>query len=138
MTLRIEKFNISTNASNDIIDITSKVENIVALANIKEGVLNLYCVNSDVALFSFKYDKTLISKLVNKLNKVFDREFNYKEGIDEVPDEILSLIKALTLGKNLTIPILETKLLLEKDNRIFLADFSKRAQNLTLTLTLTY
>lgn len=138
MSLRIEKFNISTNGSNDVIDITSKVENIIALTNIKEGVLNLYCENSCAAIFSFKYDKTLISKLIKKLNKVFDMEFDYKEGLNEVPDEILSLIKTLTLGKNLTIPILETKLLLEKDNRIFLIDFNKKVQNLTLVLALTY
>lgn len=138
MTLRIEKFNISANGSNDVIDITSKVENIIALASVNEGVLNLYCESPNVAIFSFKYDKDLISKLTKKLNKVFDMEFDYKEGVSLVPDEILSSIKALTLGKNLTVPILETKLLLEKDNRIFLADFNKQAQNLTLTLALTY
>lgn len=145
MTLKIEKFNILTNsanaATNDIIDITSKVENIIAASGVKEGILNLYCESSNAAIFSFKYDETLISKLAKKLNSMLDMEFNYKEKEVETPFEVSSLIKTLILGKNLSLPIINGKLFLEKNNRIFLADFNKfsaQAQNLTLTLVLTY
>lgn len=138
MTIKIEKFNISSNGFNDFIDITARIQGIIASLNINEALVNISTPASTASIITFEAQNGLKGDLVRLLdeivpiNKVYLRDSNWHEG------NALSHLKAAFLGNNITLSVIDGVLVLEQYQSVILADFDLKPQIRTIIVTITY
>ena len=115
-----EEFSISTKG-HEIVDITSKVEGIIAKAEVKEGMCFVYTRHSTCAMMiNENYDPNILLDIMECLDKLIPQG---KWRHDKVDQNAAAHIKASIIGPSETIPIRNKKLVLGQWQSIMLADF---------------
>lgn len=138
MTMKTEKFNISSNGFNDFIDITSKIQGVISSFNIKDGIVNISTPASTASIITFEPENGLkddfnhILEELIPLNKVYFRDINWHEG------NTVSHLKAALLGNNITLSLIDSKLELCPYQKIILADFDLKSQIRTIIVSVVY
>ena len=86
MAVKTEKFTISTKGFDDIIDISSKVKDIVSIANVDEGVVNVFVSASCASIILIESEPGLALDLPRFLdnlipiNKVYQHDNLWHNG----------------------------------------------------------
>ena len=106
----MEVITVKTTKKNELIDITSKIQDIVVKSKIKEGICNVFTTHATAALIiNENADPNICLDTINALDKLIP------EGIwkhDRIDGNAAAHIKAAIIGCDKTIPV--------KDNRLFL------------------
>mgnify|MGYP001144557044 CR=1 FL=1 len=138
MAVKTEKFNISTRGFNDLIDITSKVQGIVTNFNIKEGIVNIQVVASEASILTLEYEPGLSIDFVRlfeemvPLNKIYKHDETWHEG------NAHAHLRALILGNNKTLSVVEGKIELNTYQQIVLVDFDLKPRIRTIVVSMVY
>lgn len=138
MSVFCDNFIISTKGFSDVIDITSKVQDIVLGANTENGLVNVISSSPTVALIILENVPETASDLVKlietiaPINKIYQRDNFWHEG------NAFSHLRAALLGNNITLPLCNKKLKLDENSQIILIDFDNKQTNRQITVTVTY
>jgi len=138
MTIKIEKFNISSNGFNDFIDITARIQGIISSFNINEALVNISTPSATASIITLEAQNGLkedLNKLLDEfipVNKVYKRDTDFFEG------NALSHLKAALLGNNITLSVTSGSLVLDSYQSIILADFDLKPQIRTVVVTINY
>ncbi|MAG08059.1 hypothetical protein CMO89_01180 [Candidatus Woesearchaeota archaeon] len=129
----LSTFNISSSNKTEMIDVTSKIEEIIAKSNIKEGLCNVYVPHATAAvIINENYDPNILLDIQDALSSLI-AEGKWRH--DSVDNNGAAHIKASILGPSETIPINEGKLLLGQWQNICVADFDgPRERKVIVTL----
>lgn len=103
----MEKINLRTTKRIELIDITSKVEEIVSKSKIKEGVCFLFCPHTTAGLtINENYDPSVRQDIAQTLTRLIplDRDYAHTEGNAD------SHIKSSIFGSSLIVFIENGKL----------------------------
>jgi len=115
-----EEFYISTKKKQELIDITSKVNSIIAKSKAKSGLCNVFTAHATAAIIiNENYDPNICTDLINALNKLVPKGIWLHDKIDGNAD---SHIKSAILGPSETIPIRNGELQLGRWQSIMLAE----------------
>ncbi len=115
-----EEFYISTKKKQELIDITSKVNSIIAKSKAKSGLCNVFTAHATAAIIiNENYDPNICTDLINALNKLVPKGIWLHDKIDGNAD---SHIKSAILGPSETIPIKNGELQLGRWQSIMLAE----------------
>lgn len=136
MAIFSEKFVISAAGFDDVIDITTKVENILLNSNVKDALVNIYTNSPGVCIFTYNDKKESIFDILKVINRVFSDEINYKN--PNIETNLLTSLKMQILKQNVTLPYLGGKIELNSSERIILADFSKNTYTKQIIVTMIY
>ena len=113
--------NISTKKKEEIVDITSKVEELVKKSGVKEGLCTVFARHATAAIsINENWDPALRDDLLSLLRKLIP------EGVwkhDKIDDNGAAHLKSILLGPSETIPIKDGKLLLGRWQGIALTEF---------------
>ena len=113
--------NISTKKKEEIVDITSQVEELVKKSRVKEGLCNVFARHATAAIsINENWDPALREDLLSLLRKLIP------EGIwkhDKIDDNGAAHLKSILLGPSEIIPIKDGKLLLGRWQGIALTEF---------------
>ena len=126
MSIKFEKFLISSKGFDDVIDITSKLQNIVSLFDIENGIANIFSSSSCTSLITMDsepnlaYDLAKIFESIVPINKIYLHDNFWHDG------NAYSHLRASILGNNITLPIVEGKILLDSYQQIVMIDFDKK------------
>ncbi|MBQ4646275.1 MAG: YjbQ family protein [Candidatus Gastranaerophilales bacterium] len=126
MAAVVEKFNISSKGFDDLIDITLKVQNIVALSKINQGMVNVCAVSSTAGIMILESEPALgfdISKMLEAIapiNKVYQHDNLWHDG------NAYAHLKGSLVGNNITIPVVDSKAVMTFSQRIVLVDFDNK------------
>jgi len=138
MTVKNEKFTIATKGFDDFIDITQKIEGIVASQKIKDGILSVCVIASTASVITLEYEPGLVRDLPEILNllipvnKVYEHDNAWHDG------NAHAHLKASFLGNSVTLPIIEGKIELGRWQQIVLIDFDNKARVREIAVSISY
>ena len=106
------EFTISTKKKQELIDITDKVNSIIAKSKAKEGLCNIFTAHATAAIIiNENYDPSICTDMLNALSKLIPSGIWLHDRIDGNAD---AHIKSAILGPQETIPIKNGELQLGK------------------------
>jgi len=138
MSVKIEKFILATKGFDEVIDITSKVNDIVSYVSSKEGLVNIFVQSSTASILILEDEPALSSDLAKLLenivpiNKIYQHDNIWHDG------NANAHLKSAVLKKSLTLPMSEGKMALGNYQKIVLIDFDNKASNKEIFVTVTY
>ena len=138
MTVNIEKFTISSKGFDDLIDITTKVQDIIYKINKKDVVVSIAVASPTASIITIGDETGLgadFSELLDNivpLNKIYKHDTNWHEG------NAHAHLKASLSGSNLTISAIDNKLVLDNNQKIAFIDFDSKPSITQITVSVIY
>jgi secondary thiamine-phosphate synthase enzyme len=114
------EFTISTTKRQELVDITSKVEEPVKKSGVKEGLCNVYVPHATAAvMINENADPNIQFDIIEALDKMV-KEGGWRH--DRIDNNAAAHIKAAIIGPSETIPIKDSQLTLGTWQNIFLVE----------------
>lgn len=138
MSTKCEKFIVNTNGFDDLIDITSRVENIVSFLNVKEGIVNVCLIGSCASIITFedepniKFDISKVLETIIPINKVYQHDISWHDG------NAHAHLKAIFLGNSKTFSVIDGKIQLSEFQKIALIDFDNKNSTRQVIVSVVY
>lgn len=135
MTTKIEKFYISSNGFNDLIDITSKIEHVILNTEEKNALVNIYTPSSTASIMIIENEPGLAFDITNFLeqiipiNKIYQHDNVWHDG------NAYAHIRASILNNSITLPLIDSKLSLSTYQQIVLLDLDNKSSNREIIVT---
>lgn len=120
------KFKISTKGFNDIIDITSRVTEVVRKSKIRNGICLISCPGSTVGLTTIEAEPNLLADFKEFLEKLVPSNRSYRHDQTWGEANAPSHIRSALIKPFLMVPIENGKLILGTWQQIVLIDFDNR------------
>ena len=118
----LKEFKIKTQKTQEIIDITEKVKEIVGNSGVKEGICIVYVPHATAGIIvNENYEEYVCNDIINKLDKLIPESDKYEH--DRIDNNAHSHLKASLIGPSETIIIKNGKLLLGTWQGIALTEF---------------
>ena len=134
MGTKSEKFTISSNGFNDVIDITQKINNQISLLQVKEGIVSISILSATASIMVFKQEPGLVNDFIKiidnlaPLNRLYQHDNIWHDG------NAYAHLKSAFLNKTLTLPVIDNKLALEDWTQILLIDFDNKPSNIQIAM----
>lgn len=117
----IEILTLSTNAREELIDITEPVAKIVRKSGVKQGLVSLFAQGSTCALMiQENWDESVQNDVIALLRKLIPHGVWQHDRVDHNGDAHL---KSGLIGPSETIPILDGRMALGRWQNIFFCEF---------------
>lgn len=128
MKIQTESFELNTRGNTDIIDITTKVQEIITNSNLKEGNVLIFAVGSTAGLTTIEYEPGLLKDLPELFEKLIPSNRPYHHDKTWGDGNGYSHLRASMLGASIQIPFSKGHLLLGTWQQIVFIDFDNRAR----------
>ena len=119
-------FTIKTKGFNDVIDMTSKVSEVVRNSKVKEGICLISCSGSTCGITTIEYESGLIEDLKRALERVAPMSDDYEHCKKWGDCNGYAHIRSALIKPFLAVPIENGKLVLGTWQQIVLIDFDNR------------
>ncbi|MBS3098320.1 secondary thiamine-phosphate synthase enzyme YjbQ [Candidatus Woesearchaeota archaeon] len=124
----MQTITLSSSKKHELIDITSKVEEIVKNSKVKEGICFVYVPHATAALtINENADLNIQADIIKATNKIVPEHDGYLH--DEVDNNAAAHIKSTIIGVSKTIPINNGKLQLGVWQDIFFTEWDGPRSN---------
>jgi len=138
MTVKNEKFTISTKGFDDLINITKKVQDLITGFNIEDGIANITVSASTASLITLESEPGLVMDLPKLLDNIVPINKIYKHDNVWYEGNAHAHLKAVLLGNNLTLPVVSGKIELNNWQQIVLIDFDNKPRIRQIIVSVTY
>ena len=122
MTVINHEFSIYSSGFDNVIDITSKVKDCIDSC-VENGFLNIFLQNSTSSLLILQDEPGIIADVLKYLNQIFPINKIYQHDNLWHNGNGSAHLKAAILPKSISIPIVNSRLLLDENMQIVLLDF---------------
>ncbi|MHB9004239.1 MAG: secondary thiamine-phosphate synthase enzyme YjbQ, partial [Coriobacteriia bacterium] len=116
----MERFSISTQSRDQMLDITQRVEEAVAASGVAQGIAMVFCPHTTAGItINENSDPDVVRDLLEGLARIFPRDagWRHREGNSD------GHLKAALVGSSVTVPIDGASLALGTWQAIYLAEF---------------
>lgn len=131
MTVKSYSFKINTNKSFEIIDITSKINNLI---DIEEGIISIFSRHSTSAIVVNENEAGLLRDLEFTLDNLISDKLSYQH--DRIDNNAKSHLKSFLLSSGESLPIKNGKLDLGIWQSVFFIELDGPRRSRTVTLTM--
>ncbi len=131
MTVKTSFLQIDTNKNFEIIDITSKINELI---EIDEGIISIFSKHSTSAIVVNENESGLLNDLEFLLNNLVSDKFSYEH--DRIDNNAKSHLKSFLLSSSECLPIKNSKLDLGTWQSVFFIELDGSRRNRTVTLTM--
>ncbi|WP_406531693.1 secondary thiamine-phosphate synthase enzyme YjbQ [Methanobrevibacter sp.] len=131
MTVKTSFLQIDTNKNFEIIDITSKINELI---EIDEGSISIFSKHSTSAIVVNENESGLLNDLEFLLNNLVSDKFSYEH--DRIDNNAKSHLKSFLLSSSECLPIKNSKLDLGTWQSVFFIELDGPRRNRTVTLTM--
>ena len=131
MTIKSCSLKIDTDKNFEIIDITSKINELI---DIEEGVISIFSKHSTSAIVVNENESGLLNDLEFMLNNVVSDKFSYQH--DRIDNNAKSHLKSFLLSSSECLPIRNSKLDLGIWQSVFFIELDGPRHGRTVTLTM--
>ncbi len=135
MTVIKDEIRISTSGEVDMIDISSKVQNIVKKSGLKEGIVNVFVPGATGSLITIEYEPGLKKDFPRILERIAPKNEYYFHHETWHDDNGHSHCRASLLGPSLTVPFTNGVLTLGTWQQICFVELDTRPRNRRLVVT---
>jgi len=126
---------LSTAGETDIIDITGRVEKLVADSGVSRGMVNVFVTGSTAGLTTIEYESGLVHDLKEAMERIAPRKGNYAHDSRWGDGNGYAHIRASLMGPSLSVPLDGGRMMLGTWQQIVLVDFDNRRRDRTLAVT---
>lgn len=134
MKIKTTKISIHSKGSNDIIDITDKINNIIKEEHFNEGNVLIFVPGSTGGISTIEYEPGLLEDYPNFMDKIIPKESYYKHNETWGDENGFSHIRATLQGASLTVPFINSNLLLGTWQQIIFIEFDNRPRKREIIL----
>jgi len=131
MTVKSNSFKIDTNKNFEIIDITSKINE---LLDIDEGIVSIFSRHSTSAIVVNENESGLLSDLEFTLDNLITDKYSYSH--DKIDNNARSHLKSFILSSSESLPVKNGKLDLGTWQSVFFIELDGPRRSRTVTLTM--
>lgn len=131
MTVKTSFLQIDTNKNFEIIDITSKINELI---EIDEGIISIFSKHSTSAIVVNENESGLLNDLEFLLNNLVSDKFSYEH--DRIDNNAKSHLKSFLLSSSECLPIKDFRLDLGTWQSVFFIELDGPRTNRTITLTI--
>ena len=131
MTVKSNSFKIDTNKNFEIIDITSKIND---LLDINEGIVSIFSRHSTSAIVVNENESGLLSDLEFTLDNLITDKDSYSH--DRIDNNARSHLKSFLLSSSESLPVKNGKLDLGTWQSVFFIELDGPRRSRTVTLTM--
>ena len=128
---------VANQGKTDIIDLTSKVQEIVDKCGLKEGSVLVFVSGSTAGITTIEYEPGLVKDLKAAFQRLAPDNIEYEHHKTWGDDNGHSHVRAALLGPSIVVPLSHGKLALGTWQQIVLIDFDTRPRQRTLTVQIT-
>lgn len=129
-------FDLETKGAGDLINITSRIAQILKISNLKEGSLTVFVIGSTAAITSFEYESGMIQDMQDLYEKLAPSNHHYSHDETWGDANGFSHLRAALQGPSLTVPFDKGKLMLGTWQQVVLAEFDNRPRQRRLVVQL--
>ena len=129
MGVYCDEINIETNGETDIVDITSKVQKIITISKIKNGIVCIFVPGSTGTITTIEYEPGLMKDLPRALEKIAPKNIHYEHHETWHDDNGRSHVKASIMGPSSTFPIKNAKLIHGTWQQLVFIELDTRPRN---------
>ncbi len=135
MKIYQEEITLRTNGEVDIIDMTSRVQEIVNKSQVKYGTVLVFCVGSTCAISTVEYEPGLKRDIPEALNRIFPKGIRYYHEDTWHDGNGHSHVRATFLKPDLNVPIKDGKLVLGTWQQIIFIELDVRKRDRKVMVT---
>ena len=128
---------LNTAGDGDVIDLTERVEAIVADAGVQDGAVSLFVPGSTAAITTMEFERGGIHDLRATLDRLIPREGEYEHNRLNRDTNSDAHIRAAIVGPSETVPVRDGRPRLGIWQQIVLVDFDDRPRERTVVVTVT-
>jgi secondary thiamine-phosphate synthase enzyme len=128
---------LSTQGHGDTIDLTDRVEAVVAASGIDAGTVSVFVPGSTAAISAMEYERGGIHDLKEALDRLIPPEGDYEHNALNRDTNSHAHIRAAIVGPSETFPVDEGRVRLGIWQQIVLLDFDDRPRERTVVVTVT-
>lgn len=136
MPVSSKTLSLHTQREGEILDITDKVQSIIANGKITNGVAFLFIPGSTAALTTMEYEPGLVSDLLKTLERIAPKSAQYAHEEQWHDGNGHSHIKAAIIGPDLFVPVKDGHLVLGTWQQIVFIELDTRPRNRTVIIQL--
>ncbi|WP_407393020.1 secondary thiamine-phosphate synthase enzyme YjbQ [Methanobrevibacter sp.] len=131
MTIKSHSLKINTERNFEIIDITSKINELI---DIDEGIISIFSKHSTSAIVVNENESGLLKDLEFTLNNLITDKYSYSH--DRIDNNAKSHLKSFLLSSSECLPVKNGKLDLGTWQSVFFIELDgpRRARTITLTM----
>lgn len=131
MTIKTYSLQINTNKNFEIIDITSKINELI---DVDQGIISIFSKHSTSAIVVNENEYGLLNDLEFMLTNLVSDKFSYQH--DRIDNNAKSHLKSFLLSSSECLPIKNSKLDLGTWQSVFFIELDGPRRNRTITLTM--
>ena len=137
LDLVTDHVHVSTRGDAEMIDVTSKVGQVVTHHRFTQGQALIFVSGSTAGLTTVEYEPGLVRDIPAAFERIAPRDLHYHHEDTWHDGNGHSHVRASLLGPSLTVPFAEGALLLGTWQQIVLIDFDNRPRERALVVQLT-
>ena len=135
MSDHLAEFSLSTRGDADVIDITSRVQDVVAEAPSTEGVATAFVRGSTAAISTMEFEPGGVSDLRTLLDRLIPVEGDYEHNRLNHDSNSHAHQRATLIGPSESVPFAGGELMLGTWQQLVLLDFDDRPRERTVVVT---
>jgi secondary thiamine-phosphate synthase enzyme len=136
MEIVTERFTVSSRGNSDVVDITDRVEDILAQCKLQEGLATVFVSGSTASITTTEFEPGLRRDIPEALQRLAPQGATYHHDETWHDGNGHSHVRAAVMGPSLTIPFSLGKLLLGTWQQIVLVDHDNRPRDRTIIVQL--
>lgn len=106
----MKEISLSTTKKDEIIDITAKVEEVVANSGVKECICLIFAPHATAAILLMEADGAVEKDILNSLSNIVPKDAKYAHRYGPDPDHGAAHVKSAILGPSKAVPVVKGRL----------------------------
>ncbi|HRZ28698.1 MAG TPA: secondary thiamine-phosphate synthase enzyme YjbQ [Spirochaetota bacterium] len=129
---------VSSKGRRDVIDITAKVQQVIADKGVSDGIVVVFVPGSTAALTTIEFEPGLVKDIDALLERLIPYKEDYRHHQTWHDDNGAAHLQAALMGPSITVPVVNGKLTLGTWQQIVLVDCDTRPRDRTLVVQMIY
>ncbi|HTY91203.1 MAG TPA: secondary thiamine-phosphate synthase enzyme YjbQ [Methanocella sp.] len=126
MAVVTRTISFQTKGRDDMIDITSGVQDMLYASGLKDGIVTVFVPGSTASITTIEYEPGLLRDFPRAMEKLAPREAHYDHDARWGDGNGHSHVRASTIGPGLVVPFQNGRLMLGTWQQIVFVDFDNR------------
>jgi secondary thiamine-phosphate synthase enzyme len=126
MNTKLETLALKTTDKQQLINITSRVKQVVAESGIRNGMIGLFSQHTTAALMVSEFQNALLDDIAGFLRRVVQDDLAYKHNSPEFSDcdrkNAASHLRSMLFNNSIVLPVSEGELVLGQFQSVILAE----------------
>lgn len=134
MPVRTSNITIRSEGENDMIDITSQIEQVIKTGSLSNGIITIFVSGSTAAVTTIEYEPGLRKDFPRMLERIAPKGIEYEHDHTWHDGNGRSHVRASLVGSSLTVPFKDKSLMLGTWQQIVLLEMDIRPRERKIVL----